>query len=65
VLLVKLVVQPIDLRSSLLQSLLAGRRDPVDSVTVPSNILEDRLQQTAAFQAVQEGFTVPEPMRYP
>ncbi len=35
------VVQFIDLRSGLVQSLLAGRRDPVDSATVPSNILED------------------------
>jgi hypothetical protein len=52
---VKLVVQLVNLRSGLVQSLPAGRRDLVDPATVPSNILEDRLQEAAAFQAVQKG----------
>jgi hypothetical protein len=52
---VQLMVQFIDLRSGLVQSLLTGRRDLVDPATVPSNILDARLQQAAAFQAMQEG----------
>ena len=51
----KFVVQFIDLHSGLFQSLLAGRRDLVDPATVPSNIFEDRLQETAAFEAMQKG----------
>jgi hypothetical protein len=54
VLLVKLVVQFIDLRSGLVQSLFACSCDLVDPATVPSNVFEDRLQQTAVFQAMQE-----------
>jgi hypothetical protein len=52
---VEFVVQFIDFHSGLVQRLLAGSRDLVDPATVPSNILEDRLQETAAFQAMQEG----------
>ena len=52
---VKFVVQFIDLHSGLVQSLLAGSRDLIDPATVPSNIFEDRLQETAAFQAMQKG----------
>jgi hypothetical protein len=52
---VKFVVQFIDLHSGLVQRLLAGSRDLVDPTTVPSNVFEDRLQQAAAFQAMQKG----------
>lgn len=48
------VVQLVNLRSGLVQSLFARRCDLVDPATVPSNVFEDRLQQTAAFQAMQE-----------
>jgi hypothetical protein len=50
----KFVVELINLRSGLVQSLLADRSDLVNPATVPSNILEDRLQQAAAFQAMKE-----------
>jgi hypothetical protein len=52
---VKFVVQFIDLHSGLVQRLLAGSRDLIDPATVPSNIFEDRLQEAAAFQAMQKG----------
>jgi hypothetical protein len=51
---VKLVVQFIDLYSGPVQSLLAGTRNLVDPSTMPSNIFEDRLQEAAALQAMQE-----------
>lgn len=51
---VKLVVKFIDLHSGPIQSLLAGSRDPVDPTAVSSDILEDRLQETAAFQSMQK-----------
>ncbi len=50
----QLVVQLVDLRSGLLQSLLAGKRDVVDPATVASNISQNRLQQAAAFEAMQK-----------
>ena len=49
------MVQFIDLRSCLVQSFLPSGRDLVDSATMPSNILDNRLQQTGPFQAMQEG----------
>jgi hypothetical protein len=52
---VKLVVQFINLCSGLVQGLLARRSNLVDSAAAPSNILKDRLQQAAPFQAMQEG----------
>ena len=52
---VQFVVQFIDLRSRLIQSLLAGRRDLVDPATVPPNISDDRLQQAAALETMQKG----------
>ncbi len=51
---VKFVVQFIDLHSGLVQSPVARSRDLIDPATVPSNILEDRFQKTAAFQAMQK-----------
>ena len=51
----QLVVQFIDLRSRLIQSLLAGRRDCVDPATMPPNISDDRLQQAAALETMQKG----------
>ena len=51
----KFVVQFIDLHSGVVQRLLAGSRDLIDPATVPSNIFKDRLQETAAFQAMQQG----------
>jgi hypothetical protein len=51
---VKFVVQFIDLYFGLVQSLLARSRDLIDPATVPCNICEDRLQETAAFQAMQK-----------
>jgi hypothetical protein len=48
------VVQLVNLRSGLVQSLFAHSCDLVDPATVPSNVFEDRLQQTAAFQPMQE-----------
>jgi hypothetical protein len=52
---VKFVVQFIDLHPGPVQSFLAGRRDLVDSSTVSSDIFEDRLQETAAFQTMEQG----------
>jgi hypothetical protein len=52
---VKLVVQFIDFHSGLVQGLLAGSCDLIDPATVPSNIFEDGLQETAAFQTMQKG----------
>ena len=52
---VEFVVQFIDLHSGLVQSLFASSRDLIDPATVPSNIFEDRLQETAAFEAMQKG----------
>jgi hypothetical protein len=52
---VKFVVQFIDFHPGPLQSLLAGSRDLIDPAAVPSNIFEDRLQETAAFQAMEKG----------
>jgi hypothetical protein len=51
----KFMMQFVDLRGGLVQSPPAGRRDLVYPATVPSNTLEDRLQQAAAFQAMQKG----------
>jgi hypothetical protein len=50
----KFVVQFINLLFGLFKSLLAGRGDFVDPAAVPSHILEDGLQEPAAFQAVEE-----------
>ena len=51
----ELVVQFINLRSFLVQGLLPTRRDLVDPAIVASNVLENRLQQAASFQAMQKG----------
>ena len=59
------MVQFIDLRSCLVQSFLPGRRDLVDPATMPSNILEDRLQQAAPFQAMQKGIESSRPDAIP
>ena len=52
---VKFVVQFIDLHSGLVQGLLASSRNLIDPATASSNIFEDRLQETAAFQPMQKG----------
>jgi hypothetical protein len=52
---VKFVVKFIDLHSGPVQSLSSGSRDLVDPSTMSSGIFEDRLQETAAFQAMQQG----------
>jgi hypothetical protein len=62
---VKFVVQFIDLHSGVVQRLLAGSRDLIDPATVPSNIFKDRLQETAAFQAMQKGVESPRPDAIP
>jgi hypothetical protein len=49
------IMQLVNFSSGLVQSLFAHSCNFVDPATVPPNILEDGLQQTAAFQAVQEG----------
>lgn len=51
----KLVVKFIDLDSGPIQSLLPRSRNLVDPATVSSDIFEDRLQEAAAFQSMQEG----------
>jgi hypothetical protein len=55
----KFVVQFVNLCSGLVQSFFAHSCDFVDSATVPPNILENGLQQTAAFQAMQQGVESP------
>ncbi len=50
----KFVMQFIDLCLGLVESLLANGRDLVDPSLASSNILEDRLQQAAALQAMKE-----------
>jgi len=50
----KFVVKFVDLRFCLDQSLLPDRRDLVNPSLASSDILENRLQQAAAFQAMQE-----------
>jgi hypothetical protein len=62
---VKFVVQFIDLHPGLVQALLAGSRDLIDPATVPSNIFEDRLQETTALQAMQKGVESPRPDAIP
>jgi hypothetical protein len=52
---VEFVVELIDLHCGLVQSLPAGSRDLVDPASAASNIFEDRLQETASFQAMQKG----------
>jgi hypothetical protein len=51
---VKFVVQFVDLHFGLVQSLPARSRDLIEPATVPSNIFEDRLHETAAFLAMQK-----------
>jgi hypothetical protein len=48
----KFVVKFVDLRFCLVQGLLANERDLVDPSLTSSYILEDRLQQAAALQAI-------------
>ena len=50
----KFVVQFVNLGPGLVQCLLAGSCDLVDPATVPSNISEDGLQKTTAFQSMQK-----------
>jgi hypothetical protein len=56
---VKFVVQFIDLHPGPVQSSLAGRCDLVDPSMMSSNILEDRFQETAAFQTMEQGVERP------
>ena len=48
-------MQLVDLRSGLVQDLSAGGGDPIDSAAVSADILEDGLQEPAAFEAVEQG----------
>jgi len=50
----KFVVKFVDLRFCLVQSLLPDRRNLVNPSLASSDILENRLQQPTAFQAMQE-----------
>jgi len=50
----KFAMQLIDLRFGLFESFLANRRNPVNSSLTSADILENRLQQAAALQAMQE-----------
>jgi hypothetical protein len=56
---VKFMVQFVDLHSGPVQNFLAGSCDLVDPSTVTSDIFEDRLQEAAAFQAMQKGIESP------